>query len=144
MTKADKSLIMNLIDEILEYLSSLERICELPTDEFLSDRRNPYALRYLLIVIVESLAKISVSILEKDFGVLPRGYRESFSELYKRGVIRPSVGREMERLASLRNMLVHRYWEIDDLRLFLEAKAGGIEGIRSFIEEVRAYVSEDP
>ena len=64
MTKADKSLIMNLIDEILEYLSSLEEICELPTDEFLSDRRNPYALRYLLIVIVESLAKISVSILE--------------------------------------------------------------------------------
>ncbi len=76
--------------------------------------------------------------------MLPRGYRESFSELYRKGVVRPSVGTKVERLASLRNMLVHRYWEVDNLRLYEEARGGGIEAIESFLEEVRAYISKDP
>ncbi|GEM_PF-4747751 len=66
-------------------------------------------------MIVESLSKIAVSILERDFGVLPKGYKESFTELYRKGAARPSVGTKMERLASLRNMLVHRYREVDYL-----------------------------
>jgi len=144
MTNVDRDMVLRLIEEVSDYLSSLKEICKLSIDEYLSDRRNPYTLRYLLIVIVESSSKIAVSILERDFGVLPRGYRESFTELYRKGVVRPSVGTRMEKLASLRNMLVHRYWEVDDLRLYEEARGGGIEAIESFLGEVRAYVSKDP
>ncbi|MDK2384226.1 MAG: DUF86 domain-containing protein [Candidatus Korarchaeota archaeon] len=48
----------------------------------------------------------------------------------------------MARLASLRNMVIHRYWEVDDLRIYREARSGGLEAIRSFAREVKAYLSE--
>jgi len=39
-------------------------------------------------------------------------------------------------------MIVHRYWRIDDTRIYREARGGGIDVIRRFIAEVQKYVSE--
>jgi len=41
-------------------------------------------------------------------------------------------------------MIIHRYWEIDDERIYQEAKENGINTIRNFIKEVDDYVSKNP
>jgi uncharacterized protein YutE (UPF0331/DUF86 family) len=51
----------------------------------------------------------------------------------------------MAKLASLRNQIVHRYWTIDDLRIYKEAKENGLGTIESFIKEMTDYVeTKDP
>jgi uncharacterized protein YutE (UPF0331/DUF86 family) len=42
----------------------------------------------------------------------------------------------MRRFAGLRNLLVHRYWEVDDARLYRELKEGGLEALRRFLRHV--------
>jgi len=37
-------------------------------------------------------------------------------------------------------MIVHRYWSIDDVRIYREAKNNGVRVIEKFIKEVEKYV----
>jgi uncharacterized protein YutE (UPF0331/DUF86 family) len=46
----------------------------------------------------------------------------------------------MAALAMLRNLIVHRYWLVNDSRIYREAKASGMRLISKFVEEVREYV----
>ncbi len=55
MTNIYRNMVLRLIEEVSDYLSSLKEICGLSIDEYLSDRRNPYTLRYLLIIIAVSI-----------------------------------------------------------------------------------------
>lgn len=113
--------------------------------EFLRDRRARFALRYSIMLMVEALADLAVAILEKDFQVAPRSYREAFTLLAEKGVVAAESASRMERLAALRNMIVNRYWAVDDARVYREAKEGGLEAVRAFIEEVGRYgKTEDP
>jgi len=41
-------------------------------------------------------------------------------------------------------MIVHRYWSIDDARIYREAKNSGISIIKELIKEVEDYVAKDP
>ncbi len=82
-------------------------------------------------------------ILEKKFGVTVESYRDVFRKLVLHGVIDPDTGKAMEEAASLRNMIVHRYWQIDDERIYREAKGNNMAAIESFVSEVRNYVSKD-
>ncbi len=47
----------------------------------------------------------------------------------------------MENLAKLRNLIIHRYWEIDNSRIYKEAKGNGLKVVEDFVKEVEEYVS---
>ena len=146
MTRVAGEAFERYINEALEALVEARSIIEgMGLDKFLSDKRARFALRYSIILIVESLADLALAILEKDFGVMPRSYREAFMLLGEKNVVSPTYVRVMERLAALRNMIVHRYWRIDDARIYLEASRGGLDAVEGFIEELRRYArSRDP
>lgn len=98
-----------------------------------------------MIVIVEALADFSVTILEKDFNDTAESYREAFLKLVKHKVISSDTSNRMAKLASLRNQIVYRYWTIDHLRIFREAKENGVKPVEHFIKEVEKYVkTKDP
>ena len=65
-----------------------------------------------------------------------RVYPQIFQKLSDYGFLSEEVSREMAKLARLRNLIVHRYWEVDDARLYREAKGSGLNTIKRFIEEV--------
>lgn len=67
-------------------------------------------------------------------------YSEVFEELGRRGVISRDVSGGFKRLVGLRNMLVHRYWVVDDARIYREAKGNGLSTVRRFVNEVRRYI----
>lgn len=89
-------------------------------NEFSTDRRARYSLRYSIVVIVEALADISVTILEKDFNDAAESYREAFLKLVDHKVISLDTFNSIAKLVSLRSQIVHRYWTIDDLRIHRE------------------------
>lgn len=61
-------------------------------------------------------------------------------KLRDKGVISSEVAESMTKLVGLRNIIVHRYWVVDDLKIYKSAKYSGIENIEKFIKEVSRYV----
>lgn len=140
MTWVDKQNFNRLVSEVVDALDEVKSIVSMDIGKFSVDRRARYSLRYSLIVIVEALADLSVSILEKDFNEDVESYREAFLKLASHGVISFNTSQNMVKLASLRKQIVHRYWTIDDLRIYKEAKENGLEAVERFTKELTKYV----
>lgn len=109
-------------------------------DDFIRSRRAGYSLRYSMVMLVESLADLAVAILEKDFEESPGSFRGAFIRLAVRGVICADTAQSMAGLVSLRNIIVHRYWIVDDLKIYNSAEKSGVNKIEKFIEEIISYV----
>ena len=112
--------------------------------EFMRDIRNRYTLRLALIEIVEAAADLGLYLLKEIAGVRRiRGYSEIFKKLVEHGILSNEIGTGMEKLARLINLIIHRYWDVDDARIYEEAKGNGLKIIESFIKEVMEYASRD-
>jgi len=145
MTQIDRQNLNRLVREVADALDEAKSIVSMDIDKFSVDRRARYSLRYSVVVVVEALADLSVAILEKDFSEDVESYREAFLKLTNHGVISFKASQNMAKLASLRNQIVHRYWTIDDLRIYKEAKENGLGTIERFIKEMTDYVeTKDP
>ncbi len=88
---------------------------------------------------VEAAADAALLILEKVYGEEASSYREAFLKLARRGVISAETLEGMTRLVGLGNMIVHRYWEVDDARILREARGGGLRVLERFLEEVSRF-----
>ena len=123
-----------------EAIEEVREIVSLDVDSFLNDRRSRFSLRYSVVLIIEYLADIAVAILEKDFNEVVESYRDAIMKLRDKRVLGSRVAESIARLVSLRNLIVHRYWAVDDLKIYESAKSSGVENIERFIEEVSRYV----
>jgi uncharacterized protein YutE (UPF0331/DUF86 family) len=104
-------------------------------DEFLNDDEAVYALRYAVIEAAEPAVQIGL-ILLRETGARPASYGEVFQMPGERGIIPRDLAAAMRRFAGLRNLFIHRYWEVDDARLYRELKEGGLKTLRRFMRYV--------
>jgi uncharacterized protein YutE (UPF0331/DUF86 family) len=125
---------------VAEAIEEVGGITSLDVESFPKDRRARFSLRYSIVLIVESLADIAVAILEKDFNEIIESYRDAIMKLRDKGLLGRRVAESIARLVSLRNLIVHRYRVVDDLKIYESAKNSGVESIERFIEEVSRYV----
>lgn len=59
----------------------------------------------------------------------------------KKGIISAKVGITLKGLASIRNLLISRNWEIKDERIFEETKKSK-EALQGFVEEIKRFLKE--
>ena len=116
-------------------ITFMERNLSRPLDEFLNDDEAVYALRYAVIEAVEAAVQIGL-ILLRETGARPASYGEVFRMLGERGIIPRDLAAAMRRFAGLGNLLVYRYWEVDDARLDRELKEEGLKTLRRFMRHV--------
>ncbi len=102
----------------------------------ISDR---YAMRYAIIEIVESLALIAHR-LAKNIDYPLEGYVDAMKFYAKHGILDNEAVNNLVRLVRLRNLLVHRYREIDDNRIIMEARNNGLETIRRALDGIRRFI----
>jgi uncharacterized protein YutE (UPF0331/DUF86 family) len=125
---------------VAEAIEEVGGIISLDVESFPKDRRARFSLRYSIVLIVGSLADIAVAILEKDFNEIVEFHRDAIMKLRDKGLLGRRVAESIARLVSLRNLIVHRYSIVDDLKIYESAKNSGVENIERFIEEVSRYV----
>jgi uncharacterized protein YutE (UPF0331/DUF86 family) len=113
----------------------IEQILNHSLDEFLNDDEAVYTLRYAVIEAVEAAVQIGL-ILLRETGARPASFGEVFQMLCERGIIPRDLAAAMRRFAGLRNLLVHRYWEVDDTRLCRELREEGLKTLRRFMRHV--------
>lgn len=133
--------IIKLIGEAEQSLKVLQSISSLSWDIFFSDIRNRYTLRMAVVEVVESLVAASVRILRELKGETRQmGYVEVARRLLDEGILAPSEADAFEGLIRLRNIIIHRYWEVDDRRIYEEARGSGVESIKSIVKGLMDYV----
>ena len=138
----DVDRVIRVLEDIESSLRIIKEIVSVSLEDFMGDLRSRYALRYALIEVVEAASTIGLHILREDFGVnRVESYAQVYDKLVENRVISRRVGEEMKRLVRLRNLIVHRYWEVDDERLYREARGDGVSVVKKFVEEVRGYVA---
>ena len=133
--------IKTLGKDLFDTVSEMKSIIALEEKVYLKEQKNIYSLRYLLIEAVESMANICNHILTRVTGQVPKGYPDCFEKLSDAKIIKRRLGVNLKKLASLRNILIHKYWEIDDRKVFQSAKEN-MGDLEEFLRQVMSYLKQ--
>jgi len=105
---------------------TLKQYSELSLDE-------KYSLRYHVVVLVEVLGSICLHISLEGFGREPRSYSECYKLLEEKSFI--DCSEDLVKMTRLRNILVHRYWTVDDVKVYDSIKRN-FKCVEQLIENV--------
>ena len=135
----DVSQLKQRIGEVLEAKAELKRLTAKPYEKLSTDAKS--AIRYQVIVLAEGLGNVCLHIAKKDLGQEPISYSDCFKLLDEKGISDKCAG-YLTGLIGLRNLLVHRYWTIDDRRVYNSAR-DGFYGVDKFLEMVKEKYAVD-
>jgi uncharacterized protein YutE (UPF0331/DUF86 family) len=139
----DRNRIAKNIADIAMAKGEIERLIAVDQASFFSDSRNVFSVRYLIIQAVEALTDLCQHMLARTRGIPCDGYIDCIVKAGEHGIISVALAGRLRRLATLRNILVHRYWSIDDARVYVETKAN-VSDLTTFIDEIEALVRTLP
>jgi uncharacterized protein YutE (UPF0331/DUF86 family) len=100
------------------------------------------SMRYLIIQLVEATSSICMHILLNLFNEKPEGFPECFTRLGVKGIIPQRLSTKLASAARLRNLLVHRYWEIDDTKVYNSVKKG-LKDFEEFVLCMREFLKRN-
>ena len=131
--------IKTLEKDLLDTVHEIKSLIALEEEVFIKDQKNIYSLRYLLIEAVEAMANICNHILTRIIGQVPKGYPDCFEKLSDAKIITGELSDKLKKVASLRNILIHKYWEIDDRKVFKSAKEN-IGDFEEFLRQINEFI----
>lgn len=130
------------ISEIKEHKEKIKKYSSIPDSEFWKDERNLLAIKHLLLQSIEACGSICSHVLAKKFFKSPSSFSECFEFLYESKVINQELSSELRKMARFRNILVHRYWEIEDKKI-LEYARNNLGDFDRFLESVIDYIEKE-
>ena len=134
--------IRNITGEINAAYSKLEKIKKLNKEEFLASQEKIDSAKYNLIVVMEGACDICNHIAVKAGGHAPKSYSDCFSILEELKILPPELSSKLKLMTKFRNLLVHRYWKIDDARVYDIIKQD-IPAISEFVQAIGAYIQQN-
>ena len=106
-----------LIRDAVQELRALG-LAEMGLEAYRADKRTcALSEHYLRLAIEATLDLGRHVIVRRGFGA-PQEYREVGKILREKGVLPPDLGRQVEAMAGMRNVLVHLYWDVDHALLY--------------------------
>lgn len=122
--------------EIRESLEKIRHYAALPDAEFFADERNLYTVMHLLLTAIEAVASLCAHILAKTARKSPASHAECFEGLRDLGVVDDELASHLVKMVRFRNLLVHRYWEVDPVRVlgYARENLGDFEAFLAAIE----------
>ncbi len=126
-------------DDIYDAYLKIKELTSTPYNEFEKDYKNLLSLRQLILQTVEGMAIICQHILAKDFAKPVAGYAECITKSQEVGLITRELSEKLNDLFGLRNLIVHRYWKIDDEKLYTYA-INDVEDLLLFLKEIDRYI----
>ena len=135
----DKERILSKFRELEDYLENLESIKPQEFEEYENSVRDKNACERLLQISIESIIDICNII----FSSLPLGMPSDEDDVIKKlemkKVISPEMKKTLTEMKGMRNILVHRYGEIDNERIF-EAITDKLDDFNKFKKEILKFM----
>lgn len=127
--------------DLSDTISEIRAIIAIEEEDFVRDSKQIYALRYLLIEAVEAMANICNHLLARTTGQVPKGYPDCFEKLSAAKIITEELSGKLTKAASLRNILIHKYWEIDNRRVFRSTREN-IGDFEQYLAQVNKFIKK--
>ncbi len=123
------------LKELDEILAELRKHQEITTEEMQESLSQRWVVERGLIAASTVLLDIADHILAGHFGVYAETYEESLASLEAKGVISEEVYGRIKGLGGFRNILVHRYLDIDPREVQQHLKKG-LDVFPRFAQEI--------
>ena len=127
------------ITEIRENVEKIKKYSSLSDEDFKKDERNILAIKFLLLESIEACGNICVHILAKKIFKASSSFSECFENLHKSKVIGEDLSIRLIKMARFRNILVHRYWEVDNQKI-LDYARNNLEDFNLFMKAIVDYL----
>lgn len=134
--------IRNITGEINAAYKKLEKIKQLSKDEFLGSTEKIDSAKYNLIVIMEGACDICNHVAVKAGGHAPKSYADCFSILEELKILPPELSTKLKLMSKFRNLLVHRYWKIDNDRVYDIIKQD-IPAVSEFLKTIDSHIQSN-
>lgn len=140
--RLEREIIEGKFDIIDRNLRFLEEIKTISPDQFIESYKDVQAAKYSLLEIMEACIDIANYIISVKGFRRAEEYGEMFKVLKEEEVIGKELATKLEDMARFRNLLVHRYGEIDNRRV-LEIIKHNLKDIEEFEKEIEKFIKED-
>lgn len=129
------------IMEINDAIQMIKRLADKGFEELNVYER--LSIRYLVIQLVESSVSMCLHVLMNVFGERAEGFSECFARLGAKEVIPRELAEKLSAAARLRNLLVRRYWTVDDKKVYESIKVGLMD-FEKYVSYIRNFLAADP
>ena len=133
MAGIDREFVKKLVRDIREAIDVIAEDASKPFEELSRAERSE--IRYYIIVLVEALTALAYHIARRAYGLEPQTPVQTLRLLADRGLITGEELGDFVKLVRLRNLVVHRYWVVDDKRIY-DSVRRNFRRIVDFIERV--------
>lgn len=128
------------IAEIQESLQEIRQYLEASEEEFWKDHRNILAIEQLLLRAIEATGGICLHLTAKKLKKGVESIAQCFEFLGNENLIDKELSEKLIRMARFRNLLIHKYWEIDEKKVYEYAKHN-LPDFEDFISSVQKILS---
>ncbi len=129
----------DIIERNLKFIQ--EEYAGKSAEEIEASFKDSQALKFSLFEIVEACIDIANHIISAERFERAEEYAEMFITLGKHEVISEELAEKLARMARFRNLLVHRYWEVD-MKYIMEIVEHNLEDVEEFMVMIEEYVQK--
>jgi len=142
MSRLDEEQVKARAQEIHASLDKVRRYAALSDAEFWADERNLYTVMHLLLIAIEATAALCTHILARRARRAPASYAGCFEELRGLDILDDQVAGRLVQMARFRNLLVHRYWQVDPTQVLRYAREN-LGDFEAFLTTVRQLLEQE-
>jgi uncharacterized protein YutE (UPF0331/DUF86 family) len=134
-----KDVVNAMIDLIDENIRLIKEIRSQSYDSFSGSFRDIQAAKHSLQEAIEACLDIGSHIIAEQGFRRPEDYREIFRVLEENGIIDHVLSEKLQEMAQFRNLLVHRYGQIDTRRIYI-IMSDDLKDIQEFAKSILKYI----
>lgn len=135
----ERDVIEAKFDIIHRNLRFLRELQTLTADQFVESYRDVQAAKYSLLEIMEACIDIANYLIALKGFRRAEEYSEMFQVLKEEGIITDKLAIKLGDMARFRNLLVHRYGEIDNKRV-LEIIKHNLTDIQEYEKKITEFI----
>lgn len=133
----DEERILGKIDQLDNYMEEFRSDLPSSLEDYKADKRRYERLFQLCI---ETMIDISALILKEEGLGTPSDEENIIDKLVDSGIYSEELGDKLKLMKGFRNILVHRYGEIDDRKVFENVER--LEDLKEFRKSVMEYLDD--
>jgi uncharacterized protein YutE (UPF0331/DUF86 family) len=137
----DRVLVEHILADIKANLQDLRSATDIGWEVYKKDRRSRRFVERTLQITIEACIDIAQHIIADEHLREPVSYRDAFTVLAEKGVIRAEDLSTFENMASFRNLIVHYYERVDDTVAYNIFK-NRLPDFDLFVDRVVEYIKD--
>ncbi|MCL4303199.1 MAG: DUF86 domain-containing protein [Anaerolineae bacterium] len=137
--KINVELVRHRAREIRESIEKIRSYTAQPDADFFADERNLYTVMHLLLICIEAVAGICNHLLAKTAREAPASYAECFEGLRELDILDEPLQNHLIQMARFRNILVHRYWQVEPERVLRYAREN-LDDFDNYLHQIGQFV----